>query len=159
MSGKEIRWEEINGRRCHGQRTIEILDCYRVKVRTVFSEDGRPGRGQGNFLSLGWKTIIEGGWTSSPTVWRCGKEKRIPTTFLLPIGVSGVSFSIYKSIAIHLSDQENNDFHTYFRLLMLATLSHLTTIGVFKVHESTAIHHSDRKNYVFNIDNGLLNHF
>ena len=32
----------------------------------------------GNFLSLGWETILEGGGiTSWPTAWRCGKETGI----------------------------------------------------------------------------------
>ena len=43
---------------------------------TVFPEGGWAG--QGNFLSLGWETIREGGWTTSwPTAWRCGKETGI----------------------------------------------------------------------------------
>ena len=47
-------------------------------VSTTFAEDGWADRGQGNILSLGWETIIEGEWTTSlPTAWRFGKETGI----------------------------------------------------------------------------------
>ena len=41
-------------------------------------EGGWSGRGQGNFLSLGWEAILEDRWAISwPMAWRCGKETRI----------------------------------------------------------------------------------
>ena len=40
------------------------------QVPTDFLEGEWAGRGQGNFLSLGWETILEGKWTTSwPTAW------------------------------------------------------------------------------------------
>jgi hypothetical protein len=32
-----------------------------LPLPTAFSEGGKAGRGQGNFLSLGWETALEGG--------------------------------------------------------------------------------------------------
>ena len=44
----------------------------------AFQEGGWAGRGQGNFLSLGWETILEEGCAPSCTMaWRCGKETEI----------------------------------------------------------------------------------
>ena len=60
--------------------TSEIVSNRKLRILPQFKiyteNEGRwAGRGQGNLLSLGWETILEGGWTTSgPTAWRCGRK-------------------------------------------------------------------------------------
>ena len=49
---------------------------------TVFFEGGWTGRAQGNFMSIGWKAILEGRWTTSwPTAWICGRKRVMLTHY------------------------------------------------------------------------------
>ena len=55
----------------HTKSTREIWE---MRSGLILSK-GKTSTYTSNFLSLGWKTVLEGGWaTSWPTPWRCGKE-------------------------------------------------------------------------------------
>ena len=54
-------------------------------MSTAFSEGGWADKRQDNYFSLGWKTMLEGGWTTSwSTAWRWGKETGILPHYYFP---------------------------------------------------------------------------
>ena len=71
------------GQRWRGLNNSRDTDSPSTKCQR--SEGVWAGRGQGNFLFLGWETILEGGWTTSwPTAWRCGRKQEYYHIIIFP---------------------------------------------------------------------------
>ena len=76
-------------------------------LRMAFPEDGWPGRGQGNFLSFEWETILRDGWTPSwPTTLRHGKT-----------GILSHYYFPSKNLKYYIKKEEDKRKHSNWTLL------------------------------------------
>ena len=69
-----------------------------LQVPKAFLKGGWADKGQGNFMSLGWETILEGEWTTSwPMAWRCEKETGKPLHYYFP----------WKDLKFYIKEEEH----------------------------------------------------